>query len=101
MKIIALQKFYESLIYFGFTGTNSTFNQLTRLKHYLEYIGPLGYSYNFSERYTTFYDSTENLPLDNTLPVSPNHAGNSFPNTLMIDRCVYNYILNKKIQHVP
>ena len=43
MKILALQEFYESLIYFGLIIINTTFNQLTRLKHYLKSIGPLGY----------------------------------------------------------
>ena len=43
MKILALQDFYELLIYFVFISINVTFNQLTRLKHYLPSIGPLGY----------------------------------------------------------
>ena len=90
MKILALQEFYKSLIYFGFISINATFNQLSRIKHYFTYIGPIVYYYYFSEQWTNFYYSTENLPLDNTLLVSPNHAGRSFPNTLMMDVCVYN-----------
>ena len=49
----------------------------------------------------TLNSSTENLPLDNTLPVSPNHAGHSFPNTFMMYVCLYNIILNRKTQNVP
>ena len=90
MNILALQEFYKSLIYFGFICINATFNQLTRLKNYLTYIGPIEYYHHFSVRWTTFYDSTENMPLDNTLPVSPNHSGHSFPYTFMMDGCVYN-----------
>ena len=37
MKILALQEFYESLIYFGFISINATFKQLTRLDHYFTY----------------------------------------------------------------
>ena len=49
MKILALKEIYKSLIYFGFISINETFNQLTRLKHYLTSIVPLGYNYHFSE----------------------------------------------------
>ena len=101
MKIFALQEFYEPLIYFGFISINATFNQLTRIKNYLIYIVPLGYYYNFSEKWTTLYDSTENLPLNNTSPVSPNHARHRFPNTFMMYVCVYNQILNRNTHHIP
>ena len=101
INIVALQELYESLIYFGFISINETFNQLTRLKHYLTSIVPLGYYYHFSELWTNLYGSTENLPLDNTLPVSPNHLGHSFPNTFMMNVCLYNIILNRKTHHIP
>ena len=99
--IISLQDFYKSLIYFGLLSINNTFNQLTGIKHYLKYIATLGYYYHFSERWTNLYDSTDNLPLDNTLPTSPNHAGHSFYNMFMKDLCVYNEILNRKTHPVP
>ena len=101
MNIIALQKLYESLIYFGFISNKATFDQLTRLKYYLTFIVPLGYYQHFSEWWTTFYDSTENLTLDNTFLVSHNHTGHNFSNTFMIDVCVYNKILNNNTHHVP
>ena len=41
------------------------------------------------------------MTLDNTLPVSPKHTGHSFPKTFIMDGCVYNQILNRKIHHVP
>ena len=78
-----------------------TFKQITRLKHYLKYIRPLEYYYHFSEIWTTFYDSTDNLLLDNTLTVSPNHAGHIFHNTFIMYVCVYNQILNRNTHHVP
>ena len=101
MKFLALQEFYESLIYFGFVSINATCNQLTRLKQYSTSIGAFGYYRHFSERWTTFYNSTENLPLDNNLPVSPNPSGHIFPNTLMMYFCVYNQIMKRKIHNVP
>ena len=98
MKIIALQKFYEPLIYFGLISINSNFNKLTIFKHYLTSIGPLGYYYHFSEQWTTFYDPTDNLPLDSTLMVSPNHAGHSFHNTFIMDVLLMSYVrMDKQI----
>ena len=90
--IISLQDFYKSLIYFGLLSINNTFNQLTGIKHYLKYIATLGYYYHFSERWTNLYDTTENLPLDNTLMVSPNHAGHSFHNTFIMDVLLISYV---------
>ena len=90
MKILTLQDFYESLIYLGFISINENYNQRTRLKNYLKYIHPLGYYYLFSERWKIFYDTLENMPLDNTLPVLPNHAGHSSSKTFMMYVCVYN-----------
>ena len=58
MNIIALQELYKSLIYFGFISINVTFNQLTRLKHYLTYIGALVYYYHFSDQWIALYEST-------------------------------------------
>ena len=101
MKILALQEFYGSFTYFGFISIDDTFNQLTRIINYLKSICSLGYYYHFSERWKTFYDSTENLPPDNPLSISPNYAGHSFLNTFMMVVCVYNQILNRKIHHVP
>ena len=101
MNIIALQEFHKSLIYFGFIIINATLKKITRIKNYLTSILPFVYYYHFSERWTTFYDSTDNLPLDNALPVSPNHAGHRFPSTFIMDVCVYNQILNRKTNHVP
>ena len=101
MKILALQEFYESLLYFGFIIFNATFNQLTRLKQYLAYIDPLGYYYCFSEKCTNFYDTTDNLLLDNILPVSPYHAGQIFPDMFMMYVCVYNHLLSIITQNVP
>ena len=69
VNILALQEFYESLIYFGFVSINTTSNQLIRLKHFLTYIGPLGCYYHFSEQWITFYESNDNLPMDKNLPV--------------------------------
>ena len=84
MKILALQEFYKSLIYFGFISINVTLNQINILKHYFTYILPLGYYHHFSELWITLYKSTDNMPLDKSLPISPNHSGHSFPNTFMM-----------------
>ena len=80
---------------------NETFTQINRLKYYLKYIGPFGYYYHFGEKLTTFYDSTETLPLDNPLPVSPNHVGHNSPNTFIMYVCLYNKILIRKTYHFP
>ena len=40
------------------------------------------------------------MPLDNTLPVSPKHAGHSLPNKFIMDICVYNQTLNSNTHHV-
>ena len=77
-----------------------TFNQFTRLKHYLTSICTIGYYYHSSEQRKTLYDSADNMRLDNTLPVPPKHAGHNFPNTFMMDVCIYNQILNRKTHHV-
>ena len=62
----------------------------------MTYIVPLEYHYRFSEKWKTFYDKTENLPLDKTLLVSPNPAGHILPNTFMMNVYVYNQLLNRK-----
>ena len=101
MKILSLKELYESLIHFGLISINANLNQITRLKQYLKSICPLGNYYHFSERWKNLYGTTENLPLDNSLPVSPNHAGHNSPKTFMMNVCIYNQLLKRKTQHVP